>query len=182
MAHKKKEFDWEKYADRVNLTGELYEHDGMHMKRQAEIAKRCEGKTLDVGAGDGYLVDMLRRQGIEADGVEISQTRIDTAKSEYGIDLEQGDIVNLDKIPDASYDTVIGSEILEHLDNSGEGLTELMRVAKKRVIISIPIGEFNDDTHQWLIDMVLCEKTSADPKQEGIGDLVLSFTRYEPKK
>lgn len=57
-----------------------------------------------------------------------------------------------------------------------------MRVAKKRVIISIPIGEFNDDTHQWLIDMVLCEKTSADPKQEGIGDLVLSFTRYEPKK
>ena len=50
-----------------------------------------------------------------------------------------------------SFDTIVAGELLEHLENPGQGLNELCRVARKKVIITLPIMIY-DDWHLWDIN------------------------------
>src|ERR1035437_2023270 len=160
--------DWEEYAQRIHLDDSLYNHDMMQRQRMEEIAKRCEGVVLDVGAGDGFLQHLLKLKGLESLGTEVSDTRIKNARDKYDVQVIRGDINELE-IGDDQFETVAATEVLEHTKNPGQGLKEMCRIAKKKVIFTLPVGEFNDSTHQWKIDGVYIPKTGDDDKQgEGI--------------
>lgn len=158
--------DWDKYAERIILDERLYEQDKNHQRRCEEIVKRCEGKVLDVGAGDGYITNKIKEKGHPVVGLEISDKRIKNAKEKYNLDFVKGDANNL-PFEDGSFDTVVASEVLEHLDNLGQGLKEAIRVAKKKVIITLPIGDWEEETHRFLIDFVYI-KAEGHPKDRGM--------------
>jgi ubiquinone/menaquinone biosynthesis C-methylase UbiE len=151
--------DWDKYAQRVFLDERLYEHDPNHKKRAEEIVKRCEGKTLDAGAGDGYITNLIKKKGLEVVGLEISDVRIRNAKEKYNLNFIKGDVNNL-PFADNSFDTVVVSEVLEHTDNIGQGLKEAIRVANKKVIMTLPIGDWEEPTHFFMIDYLYIPATS----------------------
>ena len=71
---------------------------------------------LDVGAGSGHMVKAFRDQGIEADGIEISESGIEFAKRNFGIALERLDFIGRDT-PDrfAAYDVITFWGCLEHV-------------------------------------------------------------------
>ena len=94
--------------------------------------------------------ELLKGTDKEYIAVEVSDTRIKRIE-DRGLNVIKDDIEQM-RLPSKQYDTVVGSEILEHLDNPGRGLAELCRVSKKRVLITVPIGDFQDSTHKWLID------------------------------
>jgi len=150
--------DWDKYAQRVFLDERLYEHDPAHKKRAEEIVKRSEGKTLDAGAGDGYITNLIKKKGLEVVGLEISDVRIKNAKEKYNLDFVKGDVNNL-PFADNSFDTVVVSEVLEHTNNIGQGLKEAIRVAKKKVIMTLPIGDWEEPTHFFMIDYLYIPAT-----------------------
>jgi len=106
----------------------------------------AKGKTLlDVGCGKGEPAQFINRKGryfaVGFDAFEpyLRECRKDKIHSAYA----QGD-VRLLPFTDGSFDIVICLEVLEHLEK-GEGdklLKELERVAAKQVILSTPVGKY----------------------------------------
>lgn len=123
--------------------------------RIEEVAARCHGKVLEVGAHDGHLTKCILEQGLDCVAVELDDGKIATAKNLYGEDfpIVKGDI-NALPYEDNSFDTVVGAEILEHLPNPGLGLSELFRVSRGHVILTLPIGEYwlGEKSHIWQLE------------------------------
>jgi SAM-dependent methyltransferase len=92
----------------------------------AEIADIPGVKTvLDVGCAKGYLVSALRRQGVEACGIDVSDYVIETASTEVRPHLRR---LRIQDVPTTeSYDLVHLEGILEYLTRS-EIRTALRRV------------------------------------------------------
>lgn len=91
------------------------------------IAARYAGKrVLDVGAGTGYGLPILRSAGAEAEGFDL---------------LPAGDGVSLGRIEDyadRTWDVVVALDVLEHVEADGAFLRQLLRVAKEEVFFSTP--------------------------------------------
>lgn len=97
------------------------------ISRYKLIARHCLGKVLDIGCGVGEL----RRYLTSNDN--IGYVGLDTSGNVH----IHGSVYQL-PIHSDSFDTVVLSEILEHLENPKEALYEVTRITKHRVIISVP--------------------------------------------
>jgi 2-polyprenyl-3-methyl-5-hydroxy-6-metoxy-1,4-benzoquinol methylase len=99
--------------------------------RSKYIANRFKrflaGKILDVGCDKAVLRKLL--PGVDYTGVDVA--------GDPDIRLNIEDVSNL-PFDDGSFDCVVCSDVLEHLDNLHQIFGELIRVARKYVIISLP--------------------------------------------
>jgi ubiquinone biosynthesis O-methyltransferase len=98
---------------------------------------------LDVGCGDGVLSYFFAREGADVSGLDYSAIAIAFAKErtkKYSIDFRQGSAYEL-PFEDNSFDIVISSDVIEHLEDVSLYLSEIKRVAKDNayIIISTPI-------------------------------------------
>jgi SAM-dependent methyltransferase len=97
--------------------------DALLKRSRGALAKRLDkitppgGPVLDVGAGDGTLLDALRRTGRDATGLELVSTRPD---------IEARDITDLD--PDPRYAAIVFWHSLEHLPQPGRALEAAARL------------------------------------------------------
>lgn len=57
----------------------------------------------------------------------------------------------------SSFDMVISSHVLEHIDNYTDIFDELIRVTKNRCIVVVPDGEVADPTHKHIFNRKLFE-------------------------
>ncbi len=99
---------------------------------------------LDVGCGEGFTLNRLREKGIgkKLEGVEYSEAAIELGKKTYPeIKISQGSIYDL-PYKDNSFDLVLCTEVLEHLEEPEKALRELVRVSKKYLAISVPNEPF----------------------------------------
>lgn len=95
-------------------------------------------KILDVGSGAGHFVEACRRAGMEADGVELSQSSRDFAKEIWGIELDGRDFVEVAK-EYGGYDVVTFWGLLEHTPNPGQILSaayDIVSQSKGGMVIS----------------------------------------------
>ncbi len=91
---------------------------------------------LDVGCGLGFYGRILRSAGYDWMGVEVKEEdgrKLQEAALPY--QLTNGQTL---PFPDQSYDAVICIEVLEHIENLDTFLSEIARVVRKRVLISVP--------------------------------------------
>jgi len=90
---------------------------------------------LEVGCGRGYLSNKLKKNGkVTATDIIISEE----LRSKYEeINFVEANIENL-PFDDDSYDTVVCTHTLEHVQNISEAIIELRRVTKNRLIIVVP--------------------------------------------
>jgi len=90
---------------------------------------------LDVGCGEGFTLERLRKAkiGKHLEGVDYLDLAIKLGK--------KGSIYDL-KYKANSFDVVICSEVLEHVEDPQKGLEELVRVSKKYVVLSVPNEPF----------------------------------------
>ena len=107
---------------------------------------------LDVGCGEGrHSLAAYLKPGVAVVGVDLSERDLATARGritdmeafgpEGTITFLHGDATRL-PFPDASFDRVICSEVLEHIPNYLSVLDELNRVLKPggRLCVSVPRG------------------------------------------
>ncbi len=94
--------------------------------------------ALDLGCGDGALLDYLRREkGARGRGIELSEEGV-LACVRRGLSVRQGNLQEgLADYPDGSFDCVILAQTLQYLDNPTWVLGEMLRVGR-RAIISFP--------------------------------------------
>ena len=99
---------------------------------------------LDVGCGEGFTLNRLKENGIgkKLEGIEYLDTAIALGKKTYSdIKITKGTIYDL-PYGDNSFDLVLCTEVLEHLEEPQEALKELVRVSKKYLVISVPNEPF----------------------------------------
>jgi len=128
--------------------------------RIEEIVRRAKGsyKVLDAGCSDGFLSQALKEAGFHVTSIDNNDKAIKQADEFFGIKVIKADVENLPFMDD-EFDLSIGGELLEHLVNPGKGLSELFRVAKNRVILSLPIGKYwlGCKDHLWEINATIIE-------------------------
>jgi len=99
---------------------------------------------LDVGCGEGFTLQRLYKNkiGKRLEGVDFQKSAIEIGtKLHPDLALKQGNIYNLE-YKDNSFDLVMATEVLEHLDDPKKGLKELIRVSKKYLLLSVPNEPF----------------------------------------
>ena len=102
------------------------------------ILKMVKGKNiLDIGCGDGLLLEHIRKEGIIVKGIDISAKAISLCRKR-GLDCDQVDIADSLPFGNNSYDEVLLIDVLEHLFQPREILIEAHRVCRKNVYISVP--------------------------------------------
>jgi ubiquinone/menaquinone biosynthesis C-methylase UbiE len=112
---------------------------GIFIKRILSYLKKTNPKTiLDVGCGTGYLTNIIQNT-IDADIVccDWDLTRLSFAKKWFNLETILADI-NYLPFKTSSFDMVIAMEIIEHIPNKGDALSEIGRVSEKNVIITVP--------------------------------------------
>ena len=96
-----------------------------------ELLRSKPVSILEVGVGDGVVSGYLRRN-----------TAIAYTTADFAEDTKPDVVADIRKLPfpDASFDTVAAFEVLEHLpfDDFETGCAELVRVARRTVVISVP--------------------------------------------
>jgi ubiquinone/menaquinone biosynthesis C-methylase UbiE len=95
---------------------------------------------LDVGCGEGITLSKLKENkiGRRYEGIDYSKEAVKIANKNYpNLHILEGDIYKL-KYKDNSFDLVICSEVLEHLEDPQKALRELMRVSRRYILLSVP--------------------------------------------
>lgn len=116
-----------------------------YYKNLIECIKNLPIETvLDVGCGEGFTLNKVSkaRIGKRLEGVEYLKTALEIGKKMYPeLTMKQGNIYNL-AYKNNSFDLVMSTEVLEHLDDPKKGLKELIRVSKKYILLSVPNEPF----------------------------------------
>lgn len=95
-------------------------------------------RVLDIGCGDGGLLDLLvRERHVDGRGMELSQDGVNKCV-ERGLSVVQGDAdTDLADYPDGAFDVVIMSQTLQATHDPKGVLQELLRIGNQ-VLVSIP--------------------------------------------
>ncbi len=95
-------------------------------------------RVLDVGCGDGALLEYLTRErGADARGIELSQAGVNACVAR-GLSVVQGDAdSDLKDYPSKAFDYVILSQTLQATHRPRDVVQELLRIGK-RAIVSFP--------------------------------------------
>lgn len=95
---------------------------------------------MDAGCGEGFIDNILLENigDISIKGLEYTKEALHIAKEmNPQVEYIQGDICDM-PFDDNSVDIVICTEVLEHLKQPEKAVGELLRVAKKCVLITVP--------------------------------------------
>jgi methionine biosynthesis protein MetW len=90
--------------------------------------------VLDIGCGDGTLLQALRAKGCDARGMEIDAVNVASCVAK-GLSVIQGDAdADLAFYPDQSFDYAILSETLQTMMRPDKALEELLRIGRHAVV------------------------------------------------
>jgi SAM-dependent methyltransferase len=134
--------------------------------------------VLDAGCGEGFVTRFLHRQRPEwrLTGVDVNAEALAYARRHPDhtgdVRYRDGDLYDL-PFDDDAFDTVLCSEVLEHLDHPDRALAELRRVAGRSVVISVP----REPYFQWLNDLGQALNLSPDPGHVNFWDRT-GFRRF----
>lgn len=128
--------------------GDLPEMESSKAAAMRVLRDLRPGETiLDVGCGAGHYLRSIRSRGgedVSYSGLDATAAYVELARKAFAEDsmasFRQGDIFALD-VPDKSFDVVMCNNVLLHLPGIAKPLSELMRVARRRVLVRTLVGQ-----------------------------------------
>ncbi len=100
--------------------------------------------VLDAGCGEGFILSEFKNRNIgnDLEGIDFSEEALAIGRKMFPyLELRKEDIYNL-PYEDNSFDLVICTEVMEHLENPDKVVDEIMRVSKKYCLFSVPNEPF----------------------------------------
>lgn len=112
-------------------------HTYYTLRRKEELGKHVHGTILEVGTGSGILTPSFLSKG-EVIGLDIAPAMIAQAVQKTNI---AGVIADAEKLPfsNASFDTVVCSEVIHYLTNKETFMQESFRVLRKNGTLVIMV-------------------------------------------
>lgn len=138
-----------------NRWGDLYDPANPHSNsflarrlRSVELLGDLTGKRLlDLGCGTGALVELLARQKVEYEGIDIAPNMIQVAQThinELGLastfKVQVGSVESLPYTA-AHFDAVVGMGLLEYFDHPETVVREAIRVAKPGALLVFTVPQ-----------------------------------------
>jgi len=94
-------------------------------------------RVLDVGCGDGELLQLLERRGVDGRGIEISREGVNASVAK-GLAVVQGDAdTDLGDYPNDAFDYVVLTQTLQATRRPREVLEHMLRIGR-HAIVSFP--------------------------------------------
>lgn len=101
----------------------------------ALIDKYAGETILDVGCGHGVYGKELLKKGYRYTGIEANEEYVEEARKHVHVHCMRAEKL---EFPDKNFDTVILLEVLEHLEDPYTALSEILRVTRENLIVSVP--------------------------------------------
>src|SRR5580700_7394070 len=93
-----------------------------------------DARVLDVGCGDGELLQLLENRGVDGRGIELSREGVNTCVAK-GLAVIQGDAdADLADYPDDGFDYVILSQTLQATRHPRLVLEHMLRIGRHAVV------------------------------------------------
>jgi SAM-dependent methyltransferase len=121
-------------------------------------AQRDKIRILEIGCGLGYLTYSLNQCGFNCNGLDISEEAIINARSKYGNYYLSGNLFDMAHSSlelENSYDVVIMTELIEHVENPVEFVSAAMNLLNKDgiLVVSTPNKSFYSGNRVWQSDV-----------------------------
>jgi len=97
-------------------------------------------KILNAGCGEGFITNLLYNSldNAEFTGLEYTKEALNVARGMNGnINFVQGDIYKM-PFQDLSFNVVICTEVLKHLEEPERAVSELRRLSKEYILLTVP--------------------------------------------
>ncbi len=120
-------------------------------------------KVLDLGCGEGrHIIQACRKQGLLCAGTDLSFPNLEKTAEKLRLHhafdeiktarwmLSQSDITKLG-FKSGTFDTVICSEVLEHIPDHFKAISEMLRVLKPGGTLAVSVPRFLPEKICWLL-------------------------------
>lgn len=144
------------FAQKIPTTQELIDYyDGygrndylspITIKRYHELLDQMEkyrktNRILDVGCGIGYFLEVAKERGWEVHGTEYTDKALEICRSK-GIEMQEGKL-DPSKFDHGSFDIITSFEVLEHINNPQEEVTNFNTLLRPGGLIYLTTPNFN---------------------------------------
>ena len=136
---------WKKYWK------DFTEHHGPSSRHRSRLIIKLikkynlNGRILDTGCGDGYLLSKLVNINNQLFGCDISKTAVELSNERFGdfAQLSVGDLTKIETLPSGKFDVVICAESLEHIKEDNLAIRNLYVKLNEggKLIIVVPHKE-----------------------------------------
>ena len=131
--------------------GEPYQRSDVWLNLFRGYAERIHqdinpATVLDAGCAMGFLVEMLRKRGVQAWGIDISEYAIQNVHPDIRPYCRIGSV--LEPFPHPKYDLIVCMEVLEHLtsEEAEKAVANLCNHADDILFSSTPL-DYREVTH-----------------------------------
>ena len=95
------------------------------------LLERCRGRdVLEAGCGEGYGADLIADVAASVIGLDYDESAVAHVRARYPrVDMRHGNLANL-PLPDGSVDVVVNFQVIEHLWDQGQFVSECARVLR----------------------------------------------------
>jgi len=129
---------------------------------------QLRGASLcDLGFGSGLILEKAREMGARISGVELSQTAVDRVRTLFpGADVRCNS-ADSTTFEDHSFDIVVSSNVLEHIENELPALGEIRRLLSSNgvAIVGVPSRDSAPDPRHFRV----YERDDLSTKMESAG-------------
>ena len=96
-------------------------------------------RILEVGCGSGGNLAMLKNLG-QLDAIEYDREAMEFARARSGVDVVQGALPDDLPVPDAAYDLIVLTDVLEHIGPDRSSIAALSRKLAPggRLLVTVP--------------------------------------------
>ncbi len=98
----------------------------------------AKGKLLDIGCATGLFINAMQIRGWQVKGVELSPYAAEYARQMFGLEVITGTLESA-VLPPHSFDMVTMWDVLEHVVDPKETLSEISRILKPGGILALSL-------------------------------------------
>lgn len=123
-----------------------------HLIAYQKASEMISGTVLEIGSGEGYGVEIMAPKASAYYAIDKFPTQIsEELLKQYAITFKQMNVPPLAGFADNTFDFVVSFQVIEHIKNDSEMMSEIARVLKPggKLILSTPNIKMSLTRNPW---------------------------------